>query len=158
MGKEETLEISHLMRREIQTPIVSALIEGFTKEFGANKTKALAKKIICKDAFLSGKTLAQKYSGNSLHDLWKIVKEIWAKDSTMEIENLTLSEKCLKFDVTRCDYAEMYERLGCKKLGNLLSCGRDFAFIEGFNPKFKLVRTKTLIEGSDICDFCYISK
>ena len=158
MGKEETLEVSHLMRREIQTPIVSALIEGFAEEFGTDKTKALAREIICKDAALSGKTLAKKYSGNSLNELWKIVKEIWAKDGTMEIENLTLSEKCLKFDVTRCRYAEMYERLGSKKLGNLLSCCRDFAFTEGFNPEFKLVRTKTIMDGNDICDFCYISK
>ena len=158
MRKEETFELSHLIRREIQTPIVSALIEGFAKEIGTDKTKALAKEIICKDAFLSGKTLAQKYSGNSLQDLWKIVKDIWAKDGTMEIENLTLSEKCLKFDVTRCCYAEMYESMGCKKLGNLLSCCRDFAFIEGFNRKFKLVRTKTIMQGNDICDFCYISK
>ena len=115
MGKEKTLEVSHLMRREIQTPVVSALIEGFAKEFGTDKTKALAREIICKDAFISGKTLAQKYSGNSLNDLWKIVKEIWAKDGTMEIENLILSKKCLKFDVTHCSYEEMYESLGCKK-------------------------------------------
>ena len=156
--KEKTPEVTHLMCREIQAPIVSALIEGFAKEFGTDKTYALAKEIICKDAFLSGETLAGKYSGNSLNDLLKVVKEVWAKDGTLEIKNLNLSENSLKFDVTRCGYAEMYERLGIKKLGVLLSCCRDFAFVDGFNPELRIVRTKTIMEGNDICDFCYVLK
>jgi hypothetical protein len=76
----------------------------------------------------------------------------------MEIENLALSKDCLKFDVMRCKYAEMYERLGIKKLGSLLSCCRDYAFMEGFNPDLKLVRSRTIMDGDDVCDFCYIPK
>ncbi len=157
-NKEKTVSVTHLMCREIQAPIVSALINGFAEEFGTEKTQALAKEIICKDAVLSGKTLSEKYSGNSLNDLLKIVEEVWAKDGTMEIKNLSLRENSLKFDVTRCGYAEMYEQLGIKELGCLLSCCRDFAFMEGFNPELKLVRTKTIMEGDDICDFCYKPK
>ena len=156
--KEKIYEATHLMCREIQAPIVSALIERFSEEFGVEKTQALAKKIICKDAVLSGKTLAEKYSGNSLNELLKIVEEVWAKDGTLEITNLALEKDCLKFDVTRCRYAEMYDRLGIKKLGSLLSCCRDFAFMDGFNPGLRLVRTKTIMDGDDICDFCYLPK
>lgn len=156
--KEKSHEITHLMCREIQAPIVSALIEGFSEEFGLERTQALAKEIICKEAVLSGKTLAKKCSGNSLNELLKIVEEVWAKDGTLDITNLALSKDCLKFDVTRCGYAEMYDRLGIKKLGSLLSCCRDFAFMDGFNPGLRLVRTKTIMEGDDICDFCYIPK
>ena len=29
----------------------------------------------------------------------------------------------------------------------------DFALVEGFNPKIKLERTQTLMEGADHCDF-----
>lgn len=156
MGKKEkSVSVTHLMRREIQAPIVSALINGFAEEFGTEKTLALAKEIICNDAVLAGKTLAEKYSGNSLKHLLEIVEEIWAQDGTMEVRNLSLSEDSLKFDVTRCGYAEMYERLGVRELGVLLSCCRDFAFMEGFNPDLELVRTKTIMEGNDICNFCY---
>ncbi len=156
MGKKEKNDsVTHLMCREIQAPIVSALINGFAEEFGTEKTQALVKEIISKDAVVSGQRLAEKYSGNSLKDLLKIVEEVWAKDDTLTIENLSLTEKSLKFDVTRCGYAEMYERLGVKELGSLLSCCRDFAFMDGFNPALKLVRTQTIMEGNDICDFCY---
>lgn len=154
-NREKRVPISHLKCREIQAPLVSALINGFSKEFGKEKTLALTKEIICKDAILSGKTLAEKYSGNSLGDLLKIVKEVWAEDGTMEIRNIRLNGNSLKFDVTRCGYAEMYERLGIRELGSLLSCCRDFAFMDGFNPELKLIRSKTIMDGDDICDFCY---
>ncbi len=154
-NKNKTASVSHLMCREIQAPIVSALIKGFSEEFGPERTHSIAKKIINKDAAISGKTLSEKYSGNTLNELLKIVEEIWAEDGTMEISNICLSHNSLKFDVTRCGYAELYEKLGIKELGTLLSCCRDFAFQDGFNPEIKLERTKTIMEGENICDFCY---
>jgi len=159
MEKKESIdEISHILCREIQAPLVSALIKRFAKEIGDNKAFAIAKEVICEDAVLSGKSLAEKFSGNSLEDLLKIVKEIWAKDGTMEIKNIRLNENTLFFDVTYCGYAKMYERLGIKEQGFLLSCCRDFALMDGFNPEIELIRTKTIMEGADMCDFRYRKK
>jgi len=152
---ESKAAITHLMCREIQAPIVSALIKGFVEKFGTEKTHSVAEKIIYKDAVSSGKKLSEKYSGNSLNELLKILEEVWARDDTMEIKNLHLGPTRLQFDVTRCGYAEMYECLGVKEIGSLLSCCRDFAFLDGFNPEIQLVRSKTIMEGDDICDFCY---
>ncbi len=154
-SEDNYVKISHLMRREIQAPLISALIKEFSEEFGQEKTYAIAKRIICEDAAQSGKILSEKYSGNSLNVLLKIVEEIWAEDGTMNIENVSLSQDSLSFDVTRCGYADLYEALGIKEIGTLLSCCRDFAFQDGFNPEIELIRTKTIMEGDEICDFCY---
>ncbi len=35
-------------------------------------------------------------------------------------------------------------------------CFGDYAWAEGFNPKIKLVRDKTLMQGHDICNHRYI--
>jgi fumarate reductase iron-sulfur subunit len=59
----------------------------------------------------------------------------------------------LSLDVVRCLFADMYRELGLPELGYLLSCGRDFALIKGFNPEMELKRTKTLMEGGCCCDF-----
>lgn len=59
------------------------------------------------------------------------------------------------FNVTRCRYAEMYRALGIPELGALLSCNRDYALIEGFNPEVALTRTQTIMEGASHCDFRY---
>ena len=42
-----------------------------------------------------------------------------------------------------------------KELGATLSCNRDYALIEGFNPDATLVREKTIMSGGDCCTFRY---
>jgi hypothetical protein len=49
----------------------------------------------------------------------------------------------------------MYRVLGIQDLGKSLSCGRDFALADGFNPRMKLARTQTIMEGAAFCDFRY---
>jgi hypothetical protein len=68
---------------------------------------------------------------------------------------LRQDEQALDFNVTRCRYAELYRALGLEDLGGLLSCGRDAAMIEGFNPDVELTRTQTIMEGASHCDFRY---
>jgi hypothetical protein len=40
-------------------------------------------------------------------------------------------------------------------LGAVLSCNRDFALIEGFNPEVELTRTQTIMGGATCCNFRY---
>ena len=153
--KASEVRITHLKCREIQAPIVSALIQGFAEEIGSDRTIEVAQKVISKDAIESGKKLAQEYSGNTMSELTKIVKEVWAKDDAMKIQIIRENENELFFDVTYCGYAQMYERMGIKELGFILSCSRDFPFMEGFNAEIELTRTKTIMEGAECCDFRY---
>ncbi len=148
-------DVSHLLCREIQAPLIAALIKGFAKEVGEERAHTIAASVISQDAVESGKTLAEKFNGNSLKDLCRIVEEVWAEDGTMQIENLHINKNVLNFDVTHCGYAEMYKRLGIAELGVLLSCNRDFVFMEGFNPAIQLARTQTIMEGAACCDFRY---
>ena len=59
------------------------------------------------------------------------------------------------FNVVRCRYSEMYRAMGLAELGAVLSCNRDGAFCEGYDPRLKLTRTQTLMEGATHCDFRY---
>ncbi len=156
--EDEMVAVSHLQIRRIQAPLVSALIKGFAAEIGEEKAFKITQKVVNEDAILSGKTLANEFSGNSLKTMLKIVQEVWAKDGIMEIENIHLDENMLSFDVTRCGYADMYKELGIQELGTLMSCSRDFAFMDGFNPVIELKRTKTIMNGDPICNFCYVQK
>ncbi|MCS6910033.1 MAG: L-2-amino-thiazoline-4-carboxylic acid hydrolase [Anaerolineales bacterium] len=81
----------------------------------------------------------------------------WTKDDALELEVLEQNEQRLSFNVRRCRYAEMYRALGIPELGALLSCNRDFALIEGFNPEVTLTRTQTIMEGALFCDFRYVN-
>ncbi len=152
------MKITHLKRREVQAPIVSSLINAFADKIGYNEAIEITKEVVREDAILSGKTLAEEYSGNSIAELSKIVKEVWAEDDAFEIKIIKETDKELFFDISYCGYAQIYEKLGVKSLGCTLSCIRDFYFLEGFNPKITLKRTKTIMEGADCCDFRYVEE
>jgi len=156
--KESDIKISHLKRREIQAPIVSSLIKAFVNKIGYDNTMEIVEQVVREDAILSGRTLTDKYGGNTLRELSKIVNEVWANDEALKIKMIKEDEDELCFKVISCKYADIYEKLGIKELGYLLSCSRDFWFMEGFNPEIELIRTKTIMGGSECCDFRYVRK
>jgi hypothetical protein len=52
----------------------------------------------------------------------------------------------------------MYEQMGARDLGFLLSCNRDFAAFEGMAPELDFNRTQTRMQGASHCDFRYRTK
>jgi hypothetical protein len=151
------MDITHLKLREIQAPIVTMLINGFAGEIGHEKAIKIAGNVIKEDAMASGKQMALKYGGNTLAELSKIVKEVWAKDGALKIKMIKETDSELFFDVIYCGYARAYEKMGIKEMGPILSCTRDFSFINGFNPRTELKRTQTIMEGAKYCDFRFKS-
>ena len=101
-----------------------------------------------------GRQLVQISGDNSLRQFATVLPS-WTTEDALEIEVLAQSEDELRFNVTRCRYAEMYEALGLSELGAILSCGRDAALIEGFNSDISLERPQTILGGASHCDFYY---
>ena len=113
---QQTLKISHLMRREIQAPIAACLIRGFAKVMGQDKTLEVATEAVQTDAMMAGKRIAEKYGGNNMRELARAVREIWAEDNALTVNFLEETQLNLSFDVIRCRYAELYERRVCRNL------------------------------------------
>jgi hypothetical protein len=147
-------EIGVLKRREIEARILAPLINAYAAEFGRPCVLEIAKRVIVAIAREQGRTLADRIGGNSLAHFVKS-KENWVKGDALSMEVLRVDETAYDFNVTRCRYAEMYRALGIPELGAVLSCGRDFALGEGFNPDLKLTRTQTIMDGAPCCDFRY---
>jgi len=147
------LEISNLKQREIQAPLIAGILEGFIREIGLDKTMQVASEAIQRDALSAGKSMAVKYAGNSIKILHQFIQEVWAAEGAIEFHVLEETEQCLDFQVTRCRYAELYDRLGVKKFGFCLSCNRDASLIKGFNARMRLNRTQTIMQGAEMCDF-----
>ncbi len=145
-------QISILVRREIEARIAGPLIRAFIDEFGGDKTIMVVKRVIKSLAQESGIQLAKKMGGNRIDDFAKGLKA-WTVGNALEIEILEHNKNEYFFNVKRCRYADMYKKLGMTDLGVILSCGRDFELVKGFNPRMNLIRTKTIMEGYDHCDF-----
>ena len=148
-------EISHVRCREIQAPLVAAVLEGFSRAFGSEKAMDVAVRTIQDIARRDGEKSGREYGG-SMRDLARLVRERWCRDGGMVIDVLEGSDEAFAFNVTRCGYAEAYERLGVKEYGACLSCCRDKPFAQGFNPRIRLERTQTIMEGALHCDFRYV--
>lgn len=147
------LVITNFMRREIQAPIAACLIRAFAGVVGRDKALEVAAEAIREDASAAGKKMAEKFGGRSMKELGRVLRELWAEDGALEFRILEENERILNFDVTRCRYAELFDRLGMKDIGACLTCIRDEPFIAGFNPLIKFVRTQTIMEGAPFCDF-----
>ena len=145
--------LTNLQRREIQAPLAVNLIQEFIRQFGYERAMQAASAAIQKDAFQAGQAMAKKFGGNTLQHLLRLVSEVWAGDNALEFTLLEQSDQKLNFNVTRCRYAELYERLGIKEFGYPLSCDRDAFLITGFNPHLRLIRTQTIMQGAPLCDF-----
>ncbi len=147
-------EIGVLKRREIEARILLPVIEALGAEFGRERVLEIVRRAILDIARRQGAALAEQMNGDSLPQFYASLAA-WTQDRALELEVLEQNEQRLSFNVTRCRYAEMYRALGIPELGALLSCNRDFALIEGFNPNVTLRRTQTIMAGAEFCDFRY---
>ncbi|MBN1106701.1 MAG: L-2-amino-thiazoline-4-carboxylic acid hydrolase [Deltaproteobacteria bacterium] len=143
-----------LVRREIEARMAAPFVRALVRELGEKRGLVLVQEIIASMAREAGMQLAKAMGGNTLAHFAEGLK-FWTKDNALEIEVVEQSASVFAFNVTRCRYAEMYRELGMRELGIHLSCARDFALMEGFNPGIRLVRTHTILEGAETCDFRY---
>lgn len=141
-----------LQQREIEAKIVGPLLRAFAGELGLERTFELTRATIANLARESGADLARSLGDASLESFAHCLDR-WSEGGALEIDILEQSPERLSFNVTRCRFAEMYRALGLADLGSSLSCLRDYALIEGFNPAIGLERTQTIMEGAAHCDF-----
>jgi hypothetical protein len=141
-----------LQRREIEARIVGPLLRAMESEFGRDRTLSLVQRVITDLAQQAGAEMARALADHSLTAFASCLSR-WQEGGALELEVLEQTDDTLSFNVTRCRYAELYRDLGLADLGFSLSCQRDGALAEGFDPSIHLTRTQTIMEGASHCDF-----
>jgi hypothetical protein len=141
-----------LQQREIEAGVIAPLFRAFAAEVGEDRAREIVGGVIRDLAKQGG--CAAAASGNDLAHLKAAVAK-WTEGGALELTVLRDDAEAFEFNVTRCRFAEMYTRLGLAELGGLLSCARDAAMIDGFNPEITFERTQTIMGGATHCDFRY---
>jgi predicted ArsR family transcriptional regulator len=76
---------------------------------------------------------------------------------TLTHEVVEDTENVFGLEVTECVFAEVMRNAGLGgEIGHAAVCNMDYFWPPAFNPNFKMERTKTLIQGHDICNHRYI--
>ena len=148
-----TQTLGVLLRRETEARILAPVIAALAEKFGADEVHAVVRDAIIQIARDQGAALAEQYGNSS--DAFMETLQFWTQNDALQIEVLHHDADRLDFDVKRCRYAEMYNALGIPELGAILSCNRDYAMVEGFNPEAKLTREQTILGGASCCTFRY---
>lgn len=147
--------VSLLRRREIEARIILPLFNECAEEMGQRKALEVIEKVVSSAAIDSGAQLAAEMGGRDLDHLANGIIA-WTEEDALDISIAEQSTSAFAFDVTRCRFAELYRSLGIPpELGYVLSCSRDLAMLQGFNPGISLRRTQTIMEGASYCDFHY---
>ena len=148
-----TQTIGVLLRRETEARILAPVIEALGAEFGRERVVEIVRDVIIGLAREQGAALAAEHGDGAVAFLETL--QFWTRGGALEIELLGQGPERFDFDVTRCRYAEMYREMGLGGIGHLLSCGRDGAFVEGYDPEMKLERDQTIMSGASCCTFRY---
>ena len=148
-------ELGILARRRIEAEIIKPIYEIMVRDFGKQQAQAVIGEAVAGAAVAAGRQFAAREpQGPSLQG-FVALQELWEKDDALKVEIIASDATRYDYDVHRCRYAEMYQEMGLGEIGHLLSCNRDGAFCEGYDPKLKLERSQTIMGGASHCDFKY---
>ena len=150
--KSASKSLTLLEQREIEASVVGPLVRAMMQRFGEEPATEVLAEVVRELARKSGSELAKKLGDSGLR-AFATNLATWTAGDALRLEVIENTDEKLSFNVTQCQYAEMYRRLGLEDLGGTLSCLRDFELARGFNPSIRLVRTQTLMEGASHCDF-----
>jgi hypothetical protein len=150
--KSASKSLTLLEQREIEASVVGPLVRAMMQRFGEEPAAEVLAEVVRELARKSGSELAIKLGDSGLR-AFATNLATWTAGDALRLEVIENTDEKLSFNVTQCQYAVMYRRLGLEDLGGTLSCLRDFELASGFNPSIRLVRTQTLMEGASHCDF-----
>jgi hypothetical protein len=130
------------------------LARALEKEMGKDKMIEFLKKTTTERLLNFGKQQAERMQDNTFDAYVNQFRSGYDKTLTMEIVEDT--EKAFELNVTECIWADTFLRADAGDIGYAWVCWGDYAWAEGFNPKIKLIRDKTLMEGKTCCNHRYV--
>ena len=133
---------------------VIVLAKGLEKHMGREKAIAFLKKVTTEQMLERGKEQASQFPDDSLDSYVDQFRAGYKNTLTMEI--VRDSRKAFELKVTECLWADTFHRAGAGEIGFAWICWGDYAWARGFNPKIRLVRDKTLMQGHAYCNHRYI--
>jgi hypothetical protein len=147
--------LSMLEKRKIEAEILKEVYETLKESHGEEVARTTIAQSVRRSAIEQARRFAASAPGGPSLKAFRDVMPLWTKGGALEIEVKEQTDTTFTFNVVRCRYAETYKAMGLGEIGHLLSCNRDGAFCEGYDPKLKLERSQTIMQGASHCDFKY---
>ena len=122
-------------------------------ELGKENALKIVRRVLDKRQIKAADELKETLGGNSFELLAEYYHRKASDNKNLKI--LEITDKQIACKITRCESAEAFKALGCPEICQEY-CDTDFDYIKAFNPKMKLIRTKTIAGGDDYCDHIWV--
>ena len=146
-------EVHELAFRRLLIPI----FQNLSNSIGKNEFIGMLMKANSEFSTHRGQNWAKRVPENDLSTYtshFKKPSQFSEHTSTYEI--LEFTENVVEVKYTECICATIFREADASDIGYAAICHGDFAVAQGFNPKIKLIRTKTLMQGDDCCNHRYL--
>lgn len=74
----------------------------------------------------------------------------------LEAEIVEQTPEAFEYRVKKCLWAKVFREEDAADIGYAIICYPDYPVARGLNPKLKLIRTRTLMQGDDSCSLRYV--
>jgi predicted ArsR family transcriptional regulator len=148
-------DLSLLERRRLEAAVLVPVIRAMQAEFGEERVNEVVGRTIQDIARQQGEATRAAGNIDTMAALADRFQNGVLREGSLIVDVVENDDAHFGFNVTRCKFMEMYEEMGARDLGFLLSCGRDFAMFEGMAPDLAFDRTQTRMQGASHCDFRY---
>ena len=134
-------------------PLIQTM-ESFARQMGRDNLLEMIRKDSDEVSRLDAKKTVERLQKNDFATFKAMYKEkpnrfldhIETKVITEESDTVIASR------VTECLYAKTFRDAGAADIGYAWSCHGDFAWAQAYNPKLRLIRDKTLMNGDEYCN------
>jgi len=144
-----------IQQAKIQAQILVPLVKTLQAELGEERANALVRRSLGDIYRRYGEEFWRTKNERNLGKIMASAFATYAREDALDYRVIEQSQDAFEIDVTGCQYAEFYKKLGEPELGFLLVCSADFPTAEGLGPDIKLTRTQTIMQGASHCDFRY---
>ncbi len=148
-------QLSYRQVSDIRYRNFISLVKDLEKEMGKKALIEFLEKRTMAQLLEQGKSYAKRTPDTSFRSFSDIFKNPWV-EATLEMEIIEDTDTVFEVKVTECLVADTFLRAEASEIGNAAVCIGDYTFAEGFNPKIKMIRDKTLTLGHDHCNHRYV--
>ena len=151
--EERRITNARLMQK-VYRPLI-LISEQLEKDIGKDELLTMLKRASHAGAVQMGKRMSRRFTSlQAFAGLFKDENSDLSKALVREI--VEDSDKVFEMRVTECLVHHVFKQANALDLGYACVCHGDFGLPVGIHPKFKLIRTKTLMQGHDCCNHRYV--
>jgi hypothetical protein len=132
------------------------LAKALSQDLGKDKTLELLKKYTAERMLRVGQAQAKRSPDDKFSTYVAMFKDPEGYKNTLTKEAVEDTDTVLELKVTECIWASTFLAAEAGDIGYAGVCYGDYAWAEGFNPRIKMIRDKTLMQGHDCCNHRYI--